>query len=343
MALNIKENEELSLHTTFKAGGEVLFFIEAFSKEDLIEAVSFAQKKDLEIVALGGGSNTLFKDGLHNRVVIKVSIPGIEEKEVGENVEIKAGSGVSWDKLVSFSTKKNLWGLENLSSIPGSVGGACVQNIGAYGAELKDTLKEVFVFDLKNKNFTTLQKEECEYGYRESIFKNKKGYLILEATFLLKKNPSPKIEYKDLQKFFLPAGRQVKDLVPQTSEEVREAVISIRAKKFPSLKDYGTAGSYFKNPIVDMATYERLLKEYPDMPAHESEGEMKLSTAWILDKVLNLKGYSEGQISLWKDQPLVVVNDGSKSSEEIILFTEKIKKIVFDKLKINLEEEVIII
>ena len=341
--INIKENEPLNLHTTFKAGGEVLFFVEIFSREDLIEAITFADRKNLEIVALGGGSNTLFKDGLQNKIVIKVSIDGIEEEEFNEGVLIKAGAGVAWDKLVSYSTEKNLWGLENLSAIPGAVGGACVQNIGAYGAELKDTIKEVSVFDLENKNFVQLQKDECSYGYRDSIFKNKKRYLVLDATFLLNKIPTPKIEYKDLQKFFLPAGRQVGVKIPQTSEEVREAVISIRSKKFPDLNEFGTAGSFFKIPVVDISVFDRLIKDYPQMPAHETNGKMKLSTAWILDKVLNLKGYTEGQISLWKEQPLVVVNNGGKSSEEIILFTEKIKSIVFDRLGINLEEEVIII
>ncbi|MEI8337958.1 MAG: UDP-N-acetylmuramate dehydrogenase [bacterium] len=336
MELNIKENEPLSLHTTFKAGGTALFFAEVFSKEELASAVGFADKKNLDIVALGGGSNTLFTDGLHNKIVIKVSIGGIEEKDLGDSVEITAGAGVSWDKLVSYSTEKDLWGMENLSSIPGLVGGACVQNIGAYGAELKDTLKEVFVFDFKDGSFKKLQKEECEYGYRESIFKNKKRYLIVEATFLLKKTPDPKISYKDLQNYF---GEKN----PQTSKDVREAIVSIRTKKFPDLNIYGTVGSYFKNPIVDINTYELLLKEYPEMPAHAFDSHMKLSAAWILDKALHLKGYTEGQISLWKDQPIVIVNAGSKKTEDIILFAKKIKEIVFEKTGINLEEEVVII
>ncbi|MFA6463625.1 MAG: UDP-N-acetylmuramate dehydrogenase [Candidatus Paceibacterota bacterium] len=350
MTINIKENEELSLHTTFKAGGQALFFVEVFSTEELVSAVAYADKKNLEIVALGGGSNTLFKDGLHNKIVIKISIKGIEETDVGDNVELKVGAGVPWDSLVSFSTKKGLWGLENLSSIPGLVGGACVQNIGAYGAELKDTIKEVFVYDFQNKDFKKIPKEECEYGYRESIFthrpslessehggqENKKRYLIVQATFLLKKIPDPKVGYKDLRNFF---GEKI----PQTSEEVREAIISIREKKFPDLKKYGTAGSFFKNPVVDMDTYERLQKEYPEMPAHAYDSKMKLSTAWILDRVLNLKGYTEGSVSLWIDQPLVLVNSGSKKAEDIILFYKKIKKMVFEKTGIELEEEVVII
>lgn len=336
MALNIKENEPLSLHTTFKAGGEVLFFVEVFSEDELVEAVEFAEGKKLEIVALGGGSNTLFKDGLHNKLVIKISIGGIEEEEVEGGVEIKSGSGISWDSLVAFSVEKKLWGLENLSSIPGTVGGACVQNIGAYGVELKDVLRKVFVFDLESKKFFELQENECKYGYRESIFKHEKKYLVLGATFFLSKQSNLKIEYKDLRNFF-------SEKIPQTSLEVREAVISIRAKKFPDLNKYGTAGSYFKNPIVEVSTYTRLLEEYPDMPAHEVDGQMKLSAAWILDKVLNLKGYEENEISLWKEQPLVVVNNGSKNSEDVILFVKKIKQKVFEKTGINFEEEVVII
>ena len=336
MDLNIKQNEPLSLHTTFKAGGEALFFVEVFSKEELAGAVEYANKNDLEIIPLGGGSNTLFKDGIHNGSVIKVSIGGIEEKDLGGSVEITAGAGVIWDELVSFSTEKGLWGLENLSCIPGFVGGACVQNIGAYGSELKDTLKEVFVFDLENKTFLNIKKEECNYGYRESLFKNKKRYLIVLATFLLKKKSNLQISYKDLKNYFT-------EKIPETSSEVREAVISIRGKKFPDLNKYGTAGSFFKNPVINMDFYEKLLKEFPEIPAHSVDSKMKLSAAWILDKALNLKGYAEGEISLWKEQPLVVVNAGSKKAEDIILFVEKIKKIVFEKIGINLEEEVVII
>ena len=336
MDLNIKQNEPLSLHTTFKAGGEALFFVEVFSKEELAGAVEYANKNDLEIIPLGGGSNTLFKDGIHNGIVIKVSIGGIEEKDLGGSVEITAGAGVIWDELVSFSTEKGLWGLENLSCIPGFVGGACVQNIGAYGSELKDTLKEVFVFDLENKTFLNIKKEECNYGYRESLFKNKKRYLIVLATFLLKKKSNLQISYKDLKNYFT-------EKIPETSSEVREAVISIRGKKFPDLNKYGTAGSFFKNPVINMDFYEKLLKEFPEIPAHSVDSKMKLSAAWILDKALNLKGYAEGEISLWKEQPLVVVNAGSKKAEDIILFVEKIKKIVFEKIGINLEEEVVII
>ncbi len=336
MDLNIKKNEPLSLHTTFKAGGEALFFVEIFSKEELVSAVDYADKNNLEIVPLGGGSNTLFRDGLHNKFVVKVSIGGIEEKDLGDTVEIKAGAGVVWDELVSFSTEKGLWGLENLSCIPGFVGGACVQNVGAYGSELKDTLKEVFVFDLEDKTFLNIQKEECNYGYRESLFKNKKRYLVVEATFLLKKISNPQISYKDLKNYFV-------EKIPQTSNEIREAIISIRGKKFPDLKKYGTAGSFFKNPVVDMDFYERLLKEFPEMPAHSVDSKMKLSAAWILDKALNLKGYTEGEIGLWKEQPLVVVNAGSKKAEDIILFVDRVKKIVLDRTGVSLEEEVNII
>ncbi len=338
MNLKIIENVELAEHTTFRAGGRAKYFTEIDSLANLVEAVDFAKKNNLEIHILGGGSNTLFKDGLHNKIFLKICIKGIELKEVGENILLKAGGGESWDKVVEISSDKNFWGIENLSAIPGTVGGAVVQNIGAYGVELKDVLALVSVFDIREKKVKILSGIDCQFGYRESIFKKKEGknFIVLDATLIISKKPNLQITYKDLQNSF---GNKT----PQTSLEVREVVIEIRKNKFPDLKQFGTAGSFFKNPVVSKNEYENLLKKYPNIAGHEFGGKIKLSAAWILDKILNLKGFQEEQVCLWKDQPLVVVNLGNQNAEKIISFAKKIKEKVFEETKINFEEEVIVL
>lgn len=335
-----KEGVLLSVHTTMKVGGPAMYFLDAESTEDVRLGLSFAKQKNLPFFVLGGGSNTLVPDEGFFGVVIKIKNKGIEETEDFDIVTMQVAAGESWDDFVKMTTKKNYFGIENLSGIPGTVGASVIQNIGAYGAEVREVVKNVKVFDTEDSVEKILTNKECLFGYRESVFKKKPGkYIVLSVEFVLSKEKKFKIAYKDLELFF---AEQKK--APETSEEVRSAVLSIRAKKFPDLNIYGTAGSFFKNALVSKEKADELKKNFPDLPVYEMPGGVfKISTAFVLDKVCGLRDYKEGAVGLFKNQTLVLVNYGGASSEEIVNFKEKVKDIVLEKTGVVIEEEVVLL
>jgi len=326
----------LHLLNTFKIDGVSRYFAEIKSREDLSEIAEFIDSKDSDFFILGGGSNVLISDKGFDGIILKISLDGITWNDLGERVEVVAEAGVSWDSLVGETVKKNLYGLENLSGIPGTVGAAPIQNIGAYGSEVKNTLEWVEIFDLSKKQFKVLDLKNCKLSYRDSVFKKPeaKRWIVTKVAFLLNKKGQLNLSYKDLKNRF---GSEISpDL-----DEVRKAVLEIRSRKFPDLKEYGTAGSFFKNPIISKEKLGELLKEFPEM-THFSAGEdlFKISTAWILDNVLGLKGKSFGQVELFRNQPLVVVNLGRATATEIKKVTDEIIFQVKEKLGITLEREV---
>ncbi|MEX0916912.1 MAG: UDP-N-acetylmuramate dehydrogenase [Candidatus Paceibacterota bacterium] len=331
--MEIKKNVQIAPYTTLKVGGSADFFVEVATKEELKEAVSFAKEHIFPIFVLGGGSNILVSDEGVRGLTIKNNIKGIEYEEKDDVVLVRVGAGESWDALVEDTVKQKFFGLENLSLIPGSIGGAPVQNIGAYGVELKDVLREVEVFNTETGEFEVVPKVECEFEYRKSRFQRERNLIITKATFLLKKKWHPHIEYKDLVHFF------EKNKEP-TQREVRDAVIAIRREKFPDTKVVGTAGSFFKNPILEEKLFARLKELYPDVPSYPLSGSnVKIPLAWILEHVCTLKGYKEGNVSLYKNHALVLVNEGH-CAEDVIVFAKKIQKNVFVKTNIIIEPEV---
>ncbi len=346
----------LSEHTSFRTGGPARFFVEAESVADIQEIVDRAKAEDLAFMILGEGSNVLISDEGFSGYVIVPKILGIEFSDFDTaetDVLVVAGAGVHWDDLVAETVSKNLSGLENLSWIPGSVGAAPVQNIGAYGAEISDCLEWVEVFDTKSvqkdDQIRMLTKEQVGFGYRDSFFKNSEGrhLIITRAAFRLQKRGIPNISYKDLANFF--ASEIQKGNVP-TVADVRLAVIAIRSEKLPDIKKFGTAGSFFKNPIISSEKYAELLQKFPGLPSYlvdatsdDTEnmgGYKKIPLAWVLDKVCGLNGYREGNVGLYKTQPLALVNFGGASSAEIKNFAEKISNIVKEKINIEIEWEV---
>jgi UDP-N-acetylmuramate dehydrogenase len=255
-----------------------------------------------------------------------------------EKTLVKVGAGNNWDEFVSFTISHNIFGLENISGIPGTVGGMIVQNAGAYGVEIKDYILSVEVYNIDTDQVEVLNKEECSFSYRSSLFKNtnSKKYIIIAATFILNTIDDVKYDYKDLKLFF--SERSIKK---PTAIQVRQAVLEIRGKKMPDLEILGCAGSFFKNVIVSSEKYQELIKEYPDMISYpETHGMIKLSLAWILDKVCNLKGFRDGNVGLYENQPLVLVNYGGATCNDILNFAKKIKKIVKEKINIDIEWEV---
>ena len=246
---------------------------------------------------------------------------------------------------MAYTVKKDLYGLENLSGIPGTVGASPVQNIGAYGQEVKNVFCSLKTIDAETGEEKVFNNSDCQFAYRDSIFKRKENpsngragnkYIITEVTFLLKKNSQPNIGYKDLQLYFLSKGACKPSLA-----EVRAAVLEIRAKKFPDLKTTGLAGSFFKNPIINQKEYDKLKEKFPGLPGFaEPNNKVKVPLAWVLDTICKLKGYKEGKVGLYEKQPIILVNFGGATEKEVSTFAQKITKIVKEKTDLNIGWEV---
>lgn len=336
----IRENVSLENFSTFKVGGNADFFLEAETIEQISGGVGFADKKDIPIFVLGGGSNILISDQGFRGLVLKFQDKSFVYNDLGDKVEVIAGAGASWDGLVKETVDRGLFGLENLSGIPGTVGAAPVQNIGAYGSEVKDFLSWVEVFDLETGEVRRINTDDCQLSYRESLFrKGGRHLLITRVSFLLNLSGRVNLSYKDLNNYF--AGRNV------GPAEVRQAVLEIRGKKFPDLSKFGTAGSFFKNPIISQESFWALKDRYPELPGFEvlssSGKQVKIPLAWVLDKILNLNGKKFGRVGFFRNQPLVVVNLGGASAGEIKDVTDNIILQVKEKVGINLEREITLI
>lgn len=286
-------------------------------------------------MVLSGGNNILFTrdyDGLLLTPVARGIVPLAEE---GDTVRVRVEAGVEWDDLVEWSVGQGLWGLENLSLIPGKAGAAPVQNIGAYGCEAKDTIRHVECFCVESGTMLSLDAAHCGFGYRESIFKHAlKGRVIITAIEIeLSRTPCPKLGYGDVE-------REVEARGGATLRNIREAICAIRRAKLPDPAVLGNAGSFFKNPVVEAATAGELLDRYPDMPHYPApEGRVKLAAGWLIDRT-GLKGYREGAVGVHERQALVLVNYGGATGHEVIAFARKVQAAVHDKFGIAIDTEV---
>ncbi len=332
--MTIQENIPLAEHTTFKIGGPARFFCRVSDEDELIKAVRFATEKKIDFFVLGGGSNLLISDNGFGGLVIKNEIKGI--KYVDDRVIASAGE--MWDDLVAWSVEKGLYGLENLSAIPGTVGASPVQNIGAYGVEVSNTIESVRVFDAVRAEFIDLSNVDCTFGYRDSIFKHQKNrYIVTRVVFKLNKAGGINTSYKELADYF---KTKKPGSIPSLAE-VRQAVIDIRWGKLPDWKLWGTAGSFFKNPIVSIQQCIELRQKYPDLPSFpDKDGTVKIPLGWILDKVCNLKGLCMGNACVYENQALVVVTKPGSSADEVVRLTNEIRKVVREKTSLEIEAEV---
>jgi UDP-N-acetylmuramate dehydrogenase len=293
-------------------------------------------KKPLFII--GGGSNLLFTGDFHGTIV-KPDFRGIRiEKNDDRSVIISAGSGIEWDKLVEWCVERGYSGLENLSLIPGTIGATPVQNIGAYGVEVKDLIVKVKAINVKNGLIRIFSNRECEFGYRSSIFKKqlKDKYLITRVYFRLNVNLSPNLNYGSLKE-------EVNKLGGENLKNIRQAVINIRKDKLPDPGIIGNAGSFFKNPVTDSGAADSLKKLYPGMPQYNDlEGTKKLAAGWLIEQC-GWKGYRKGDAGVHEKQALVLVNYGKAAGNEIRELSESIKESVLEKFGVGLECEVEII
>lgn len=337
--MHIESNVLLKPFTTFKIGGPASFFCYVHNTGELKEAVLFAQVKGLDIFVLGGGSNVLVSDNGFKGLVIKIELKGITfEKRGNDKVEVIAGAGESWDTIVESSVERGLYGIENLSAIPGTVGAAPVQNIGAYGQEIKDVVSFVEVFDPHTMQTDMLRHEDCQFDYRDSFFKSKKGkhLIITKVGLLLNRSGKLNFKYKDIAEHFNKKTNEEISL-----QDMRKAVQDVRSKKFPDLKVIGTAGSFFKNPIITDEKTEQILKQFPKMLYFElGGGKKKISLGWLLDHVGEWRGYREGNSGIFVNQSMVLVNYKNATAKEIKKLSEKLKKDIKQKVGIDIEEEI---
>lgn len=336
MPKNIKQNIPLAQHTTLGVGGAAEYFAEVSSIEELQECIAWAKTSAVSVTVLGGGSNVLVSDDGLAGLVLRPQFNEVVYREVNSDVLVTADAGVVLDVLISDLVDKKLWGLENLSAIPGTVGAVPIQNVGAYGVEAKDIVHEVTVYDMDTEKVSTIQNAQCVFGYRDSYFKHNEGrkLIIISVTFCVSKISSPRIEYKDLQELF-------KDEKFPGLIDIRDAVIHIRSKKFPNWNVIGTAGSFFKNPILEKELYETLLQTYPAMPGYETTNQkIKIPLGWVLDHICNVRGYSEGNVGLFEHQALVLVCTKNATAIEIENFSQKIIERVHALTGIVVEREV---
>lgn len=334
--MKIEENVPLSSLTTFRTGGPARFLISVEKKEELLQAIAFSSEQNLPLVPIGHGSNMLPPDEGLPAVLVKYLPNSITEIEKDGKTLVTAEAGAVWDALVSYAVARGLWGIENLASIPGTTGAAVVQNIGAYGAVIGDTLHTVEAYDTQEEKFRTFSRSECEFGYRTSIFKtNADRYIIVSVTLALSSKGAPNLDYRDLTIYF-----EKKPIEP-TLVRVRDAVAEIRASKFPPLETYGTAGSFFLNPIFSATSVKAIREKYPQMPVYElPEGGVKVPLAWIFDQILHAKGRREGGAFIWEKQPLVIAGESTATTNDVLTLAEGIVKDFFTETGIKISPEV---
>jgi UDP-N-acetylmuramate dehydrogenase len=336
MTAVIREWVPMYTYTTLRVGGKARYFITVESEEDIEKAGQFAKQTDLPFLVLGGGSNMLIDDEGYSGIVIFNKMKGreyIKNKDGSTTLICQAGEVL--DEVIDDTVTKGYWGLENLSAIPGTVGAVPVQNVGAYGVEVSELIEYVETYHVPTNTKSLLKNIDCGFGYRDSFFKSNKGkeYIITSVHFRLNNISNPKIGYSDLKKYFTDNNPEQLD--------IRKAIIDIRSKKFPDWHEVGTAGSFFKNPIITKEEAVKLLDIYPDLPTYNTDnGRVKISLGYVLDKICNLKGYRKGDVALFSNQALVLVNYGNRNADEIKNFSDQIIKKVFDETKIIIIPEV---
>lgn len=355
ITVNIYENESLKPYTTFKVGGPAGFFAPIGSRQDLLEAIQFAQSKTLSTFVLGGGSNILVSDvGLGALVLHPMSggVALLDEDE--EQARIRVEAAEPWDRLVAYAVERHWGGIENLSHIPGQAGAALVQNVGAYGQQISDVFESVEVVELRTGKTKTLTREDCGLGYRKSIFNtSQKGqFLILALTLRLAKRPRPNLTYPDVKAWFQKLGIQEPSL-----EQIRQAIIAIRDRKFPYPREEkgGNAGSFFKNLTLSPEEYENLERRFQTgFGAHDlgrlqeihrrfraAEG-IKIPTAFLIE-TCGLKSCRAGGAQVNESQPLVLLNRGGATAKDVLTLARHIRQTIYAKmgLRVSIEPELV--
>jgi UDP-N-acetylmuramate dehydrogenase len=331
----ILENHSIQHLNSFHLNVSARHFCECRSTRDILELLDRTVLHDENVLVLGEGSNILFSGDFRGLIIRPVILGREIIREDRENVWIKTGAGENWDDFVAWTTAWGYGGIENLSLIPGSVGASPIQNIGAYGMEVSDSIEKVSALGLPGGEKLTFSKEACRFAYRDSIFKQEwKGRCIISTvTFRLSKNPRLNLSYGRVAEVF-------ESMDPGNVEGVRKAIIEIRRSKLPDPEKLGTAGSFFKNPVVSYETYQDLMKEYPGMPSYPAPGNArKIPAAWLIEQC-GWKGKRLGDAACYEKQPLVIVNFGNATGKDILELAGNIQNDVTSRFGIGLEKEV---
>ena len=335
--MDVMTNISLKQYTTMKLGGEARYMATADSPGDVVSLYRNARKENLPIFVLGGGSNVITHDEVFEGIVLLNKIKGFEIiAETDETTDVKIGAGEVWDEVVEKAIGLGLQGIEAMSGIPGTAGAAPVQNVGAYGQEIADTLISLEAYDSKTDTIVTISADECDFSYRNSIFRDKeKGrYCILSITLRLNKSEPKPPYYASLQKYI-----DENDIREVNLSVIRVAVLNIRSEKLPDPAELPSAGSFFKNALVEKWKLEELQKEYSDIPNYAmSDGRYKIPTGWLIDKA-GLRGYRSHGMRVYEKNALVLVNDSATGYDDLAAIREEIVQIVFDKFGIKIEQE----
>lgn len=335
--IRFEENFDLQAYNTFNIKAKCSYFFE-FTESD--ELLLFLENNKLpeKLMVMGGGSNLLFVNDFDG-LILYPNIPGYYEVNEDRNfVYLEVGAGVEWDQIVAYTVAHELGGFENLSLIPGKVGAAAVQNIGAYGEEVCNRIEKVNAVDLKTGEKVSFSNQECKYAYRNSIFKNqlKNQVVITSVVFKLDKFPEYNLKYARVEE-------EANKLGEINLDNIRQAIINIRTAKLPDYKVFGNGGSFFKNPVVEKEIANELKQQFPEMPYYiADENHVKLAAGWLIDQC-GLKGYRKGDAGVHNQQALVLVNYGNASGNDIFELSIHVKDKVWSQFGISIEPEVNII
>ncbi len=334
--MNIQESISLKPFTTFGIDQKAKYFTRVGTLSELKAALLAAKEKQLPVFILGGGSNILLTRDI-DALVIKLEIKGINlVKEEGDQLFVEVGAGEMWHELVLHSISQDWAGLENLSLIPGTVGASPMQNIGAYGVEIKDVFDSLQAMHRETLEMHSFDAKACQFGYRESVFKQtlKDQYVITSVTFRLSKTPKFHLEYGAIREVLAANGIEQPSI-----RAISDAVIQIRQSKLPDPKEIGNAGSFFKNPTISNTQFEALKAAYPSIPGYPSAEGVKVAAGWLIEQA-GWKGKRMGDVGVHAKQALVLVNFGGGSGKELKNLSEQIQASVFEKFGIHLQPEV---
>lgn len=353
MKIEFQNNISLSDYTSIGLGGKAKLFLKCKSANEIISALVYAKENNLKVQVLSGGSNIIFPDIGYYGFIIKNELKGIEFAEKGNFVFVKSGAGENWDDFVKLIINKGLSGIECLSGIPGSVGATPIQNVGAYGQEVKDTIVSLNAIDRDSLNNVSFQNEDCNFGYRQSRFKlkDKDKFIITDVTFRFIKDKQPEIKYTELQKYLDSSINlsETKDL-KQNLNQIRKAVLDLRKKKSmvidKSDPNSKSCGSFFMNPVLNEKTFELFKSKFnsfeESFPFYKTGNDYKIPAAWLVEKSGFEKGYKRGGVGISENHSLALINING-TTEELLNLADEIEKKVYEKFGIKLFKEPVII
>lgn len=332
--LTINEQASLSDLNTLAVAAQARYLVAIASESQLREALNWAADRKLDTLVLGGGSNLVFA-GDYDGLVLHMAIRGRSWEQVsGDDAVLILGAGENWHDAVMYAARSGYRGIENLALIPGTAGAAPVQNIGAYGVELDDTLISVTALDRSTMESVTLKAADCEFGYRDSLFKRHPGrYIILEIRLGLSRSKPLKLGYRDLQDYLGDT-----DTASLTPLDVAEAVMAVRRRKLPDPSVLPNVGSFFKNPVIDPDRFEHLQSQFPDVISYPAEQGVKLAAAWLIDQA-GWKGFRSARVGIHNRQALVLINHSGGTGDDVLALAEEVRQSVQDKFGVELEME----